>query len=667
MEKRSSDVVREEILERLQSRGDFLKLLGAAGVGAAAGASLLPGTAEGAVRTSLDPTDFHFTTRERFRPFDLLAKNFVRLDDNFSRNTKGNYTILRPGPPSEDDGTVRISDGKARFDGAADYFTILKSNTGQRAPFATVIVDVASLPEGRVYAGLYRGENNYVHAYYDRDDNEVVLEARVNGALIVLGRFTPDPADFGASFRFAFVVNENRVVALVGDRFMDIGNFRPLIERDVFFETRDAVGGPLDLRDETVLATYKNGFGASSETGSNILIDRVRAGYFGEAGVRDPKAVQYADGTPYIKNNKLYFTLTNAGLGFFEKAHWGVWTMDLSDYTKIEQVGNIFWRNAPGSNVPPTKILGHHAGQIIRDEARGRWIVVVSSWGDFGPQGGDGALVPGVITYPDKGSFGEPVFDPDPNDPDNPLVPVEPNYEPPVDILYDERPLTDNLLRGVHILTGKKHPVNNTPFPTEGKWDPGLTRIDGRWYLSYVIALDLFSNFQPALARSPVGGGHRQAVQFVGADWSKRATEGPVIQKLGGEWRLFASCGDDEPPEFQNRYPIYFLRAANPDAPANLRPRDFDPNRTEPPTAEEERLRRLAFDGYLDAPHPTNIPHPMIVPISITVNGRRRTKYIMITFNGDQFFERVLGYGTHGDFFVMQATQTVAGWEFPRR
>jgi hypothetical protein len=667
MEKRSSDVVREEILERLQSRGDFLKLLGAAGVGAAAGASLLPGTAEGAVRTSLDPTDFHFTTRERFRPFDLLAKNFVRLDDNFNSNTRGNYTVLRPGPPNEDDGFVRIGEGKARFAGQDDYYTILKSNTGQRAPFATVIVDVASLPEGRVYAGLYRGENNYVHAYYDRDDNEVVLEARVNGALIVLGRFTPDPADFGASFRFAFVVNENRVVALVGDRFMDIGNFRPLIERDVFFETRNAVGGPLDLRDETVLATYKNGFGASSETGSNILIDRVRAGYFGEAGVRDPKAVQYADGTPYIKNNKLYFTLTNAGLGFFEKAHWGVWTMDLSDYTKIEQVGNIFWRNAPGSNVPPTKILGHHAGQIIRDEARGRWIVVVSSWGDFGPQGGDGALVPGVITYPDKGSFGEPVFDPDPNDPDNPLVPVEPNYEPPVDILYDERPLTDNLLRGVHILTGKKHPVNNTPFPTEGKWDPGLTRIDGRWYLSYVIALDLFSNFQPALARSPVGGGHRQAVQFVGADWSKRATEGPVIQKLGGEWRLFASCGDDEPPEFQNRYPIYFLRAANPDAPANLRPRDFDPNRTEPPTAEEERLRRLAFDGYLDAPHPTNIPHPMIVPISITVNGRRRTKYIMITFNGDQFFERVLGYGTHGDFFVMQATQTVAGWEFPRR
>jgi hypothetical protein len=678
MEKRPSDLSREEILQRLHSRGDFLKLLGAAGVGAAAGTSLLPGSAEGAVSTSLEPTDFHFTTRERFRPFNLLAKNFVRLDDNFSSNTRRNYTILRPGPSSEDDGTVTFSNGKLRFaegsDTSNDYYTVLKSGTGQRAPYATVIIEVASLPNGAVYAGLYKDGNNYVHAYYDKDTHTVGLEAEVDGQKFVLGGAAvpvEERALFNVPFRFAFVANENEVTALVGDPASDVGNYRPIIKRDVRYETRDADAGPLDLRRRGVLSTFKNGFGARSETGSTIALDRARAGYFGEAGVRDPHVVQYADGTPYIKNNKLFFTLTNAGLGFFEKAHWGVWTMDLSDYTNIEQVGNIFWYNAnnPDDGDPgdPNKVYGHSAGQIVRDEAGGRWIVVVSSWGDFGPQGGDGALVPGVITYPDKGSFGEPVFDPEPNNPNNPLVPVEPDYEPPVDILYDELPLSVNLLRGVHILEGKRHPVNAVPFPTEGKWDPGLTRIGGRWYLSYVIALDLFSNFQPALARSPIGGDHKDAVQFVGADWSKRATEGPIIQKLGGEWRMFASCGDDEPEQFQGRYPIYFLRAANPDAPANLRPRDTNPDRLEPPTTEEEKLRRLAFDGYLDAPHPTNIPHPQIVPISITVNGRRRTKYIMITFNGVQYYEPILGYGTHGDFYVMQATQTVAGWEFPRR
>ena len=628
MDHRMDGVGAEQEAVGILARKDFLKLAGAAGIGAAAGAGLLQSGAGAAVTTNLEPTDFTFRTREQFRPFDLLARNFVRLDDGFDTNSIGNYTILRPGPPEEDDGFVRVGGGKARFDGQDDYFTILKSNTGQEAPFATVIVDVAELPaEGTVYTGLYGDELNYVHAYYekrnDANGTQVVgLEARVNGQLIVLGTTEQfEQRLFEAPFRFAFVVNENRVIALVSSP-SDLGNWRPIIERDVFFETRNAVPGPLDLRDETVLATYKNGFGARSTTGSNILFDRIRAGYYGEAGVRDPHVVQYADGTPYIKDNKLYFTLTNAGLGFFEKAHWGVWMMDLSDYTKIEQVGNIFWRNADDPIVPPTKVLGHHAGQIVRDEefngGAGRWIVLVSSWGDFGPQGGDGALTPGTVT---------------PNPPN-----------PPVDILYDELPLTTNPLRGVHILDGKKHPVNQQPFATEGKWDPGLTRIDGSWYLSYVIATDLFTDFQPALAKGPEDVDDHKLVEFVGADWEKRATEGPIIQKLGGEWRLFASCGDDEPARFQGRYPIYFLEAANPEAAPDV--------------------RRLAFDGYLDAPHPTNIPHPMIVPITTRAGGRTRTKYIMITFNGDQYYIERLGYGTHGDFYVMQAEQTVRGREF---
>jgi len=644
MDKRATDLTGDELLARLHDRKEFLKLLGAAGIGAAAGVSVLPGAAEGAVRTSLQPTDFSFEIRKQFRPFHLLAENFVQLDDSFNTNTIGNYTILRPGPPEEDDGSVTVQNSKMRFTGQDDYYTILKSNTGQEAPFATVIIEVASLPEdGTVYAGLYRDELNYVHAYYDKDTNTVGLEARVNGQDYQLGSTQEEERRlFETPFRFAFAVNENRVVALVGSS-SDLGGWRPVIERDLFFETN----GQMDLRDQQWLepspTALQNGFGARSESGSDILIDRVRAGYYGEVGVRDPHVVQYADGTPYIKNNKLYFTLTNAGLGFFEKAHWGVWTMDLSDYTKIEQVGNIFWRNADDPVVPPTKVLGHHAGQIIIDEEGERWIVLVSSWGDFGPQGGDqiaGGF--GLITYPDEA----------------------PTYAPPVDILYDELPLSEDILRGVHILLGKKHPVNNVPFPTEGKWDPGLTRIDGTWYLSYVIALDLFSNFQPALAKSDVD--HDTALEFVGADWEKRATEGPIIQKLGGEWRLFASCGDDEPAEFRGRYPIYFLESANPNAPDDLRPRDT-PERFEPPTEEENQLRRLAFDGYLDAPHPTNIPHPMIVPIPIVHNGRKMTKYIMLTFNGDQYYIERLGYGTHGDFYVMQARQKVRGWEFSRR
>jgi hypothetical protein len=112
------------------------------------------------------------------------------------------------------------------------------------------------------------------------------------------------------------------------------------------------------------------------------------------------------------------------------------------------------------------------------------------------------------------------------------VTPPDQINNPPVDILYDEvSSSTDDLLSGVQILTGKRHPVNDVPYKTEGKWDPGLTRIGDRWYLSYVIALDLFTDFQPALARSASSTDHT-ALEFVGADWGKRATEGPVIQRV---------------------------------------------------------------------------------------------------------------------------------------
>lgn len=600
MEKNTSDVAGKDTAARLPSRGDFLKVLGAAGVGATVGSNVLLREALSAERliNNPRPTDLTFSIKKQFRPFDLLAKNFVQLRDGFDSDTSANYAVFAPTPESNR-GNASVRRGALRVNGDA-YFALFRSTTSQEAPFATVIVDVQAFSdttgaENTVYAGLVKDQSNYVTAFYNNATKKVGLSACVNGTVRTLG--TVD-ATLAAPLRFAFVANENEVTALVGDSSSPIGNFRPLIKRDVKFET----SGALDLRDVTVLGGYKNGFGARAASGK-IVLGGVEAGYYGEAGVRDPHCVQYADGTPYIKENKLYFTLTNAGLGFFEKAHWGVWTMDLDDYDNIEQVGNVFWHNDGDT----TKVLGHHAGQIVLDEAKGRWIVLVSSWGDFGPQGGDGALTPGVVTP-------------------NPA-------NPPVDILYTERPGSENILNGVHVLTGKRHPVNDVPYKTEGKWDPGITRIGDRWYFAYVIANDLFTDFQPALARSAVGGDHT-ALTFVGTDAGKRATEGPIIQKLGSQWRVLASCGDDEPDElgFDNKYPMYTLD--------------------------------MRFDGYLDAPHPTNIPHPMVVPIPLSTGN---TKYIMITFNGTQYYEPLLGYGTHGDFIVMEAAQVMRGYAFPPR
>jgi hypothetical protein len=51
------------------------------------------------------------------------------------------------------------------------------------------------------------------------------------------------------------------------------------------------------------------------------------------------------------------------------------------------------------------------------------------------------------------------------------------------------------------------------------------------------------------------------------------------------------------------------------------------------------------------------------VPLTAT----QQTRYQMVTFDGTPYHDEVLGYGTHGDFYVMQAAQVADGYEFPPR
>ena len=50
--------------------------------------------------------------------------------------------------------------------------------------------------------------------------------------------------------------------------------------------------------------------------------------------------------------------------------------------------------------------------------------------------------------------------------------------------------------------------------------------------------------------------------------------------------------------------------------------------------------------GRLDAPYPTNIPHPQLL-------RRDDGSWLMVTFDGTQRAARTMGYGGHGDVVVM--------------
>jgi hypothetical protein len=165
-----------------------------------------------------------------------------------------------------------------------------------------------------------------------------------------------------------------------------------------------------------------------------------------------------------------------------------------------------------------------------------------------------------------------------------------------------------DLLRGVHLLETERLAL---PISVSS-WDPSFTRIDGRWHVAFVESpsQDPFS-FHPALAVGPPGGGYDSGLELVGRDEEPQECEGPIIQRVGGAWYVVASNKDAE------EYRVYDLS-----------------------------MRQL---GVLDAPYVTNIPHPQIVDVP---GGG----HLMVTFDGTQYAENVMGYGGHGDVLVMTAS-----------
>jgi hypothetical protein len=515
-----------------------------------------------AARLAPSLLDLEFSIVEQFRPFDLLPEGFVQVHEQFREASLRRLTrtgLQSEGAPAQ----MSLSPGRLRLTSSRAEPTLLRAEAGPVAPYCTVIVTIGSSETGAdeagtVTAGLVRDASNYVIASFERNGDPakaaVAIDVRVEGRTTRVASVNVDRA--GVT-RYAFTVNENYVTALVA-RGVD---WVPVVQH--------RITDLLDLRNPAVLRQYRYGFGAGG-AGTTVTIEDVRAGYFGQAGIRDLHVISHSDGRPYIRNGKLYLTATQAGLSFFQAAHWGVWTLDLDEPYQVEPVAALFFER-------DGLVLGDHAGQIVADDHDGGFHVAVSSWGDFAFKG--------------------------------------------MHVRYCRT--FNNILSGVHVLKSAR-----MSLPTDvSAWDPSMVRIGGRWYVGFVESPyqdpTRGFNFHPALARSDRGGSLNR-LSKVGADLSRDQTEGTILQKVGGRWYLLASDGVDR------QYRVYDLS--------------------------------MKLLGFLKAPYGSNIPHPQVIPIS----DQGQTTYLLITFEGTQYHEELLGYGTHGDLIVMRAAQTRRGSEFER-
>ncbi|MCR6031416.1 hypothetical protein GGQ22_08140 [Nocardioides sp. zg-579] len=454
--------------------------------------------------------DLSLQITDQHRPFALVAPGFAALEG---------YAVR----PSD------AGPGRGRDVGLHD--------SGPPAPFAAVQARVTPGGEGATAAlGLATPAGEHVLVRWSSRTGRVTIEVRTGGRTRVLRRRTVSPAGSPTgTFGLAFALCENQVTAL-----LDTGaGWEPVLTE------RTKVADLVDLRREDVLAEHRYAW-----AGQDVALE-VDAGVFGMTGLRDPHLVQHADGTPYERDGRVYLTWTCAGLGFFQQAHWTVWSLDPADPRDMRLEGQLFSRR-------DGLVLGDHAGQVVRDGDR--WLVASSSWGDFEP-----------------GS---------------------------IHVRHTET--TADVLHGVHVLDHER-----TPLPTEqGTWDPGFTRVDGAWHVGYVESpsQDPF-DFHPVLARTRAARWHEDLEPVLVAD-DLHQTEGPIIATVEDTTWFLASDGD------ARHYPVFDLGG-----------------------------RRV---GRLDAPYPSNIPHPQL--LADPAGG-----WWMISFEGTQFAEPVMGYGGHGDVVLLHS------------
>lgn len=294
----------------------------------------------------------------------------------------------------------------------------------------------------------------------------------------------------------------------------------------------------------------------ASGTGS---ITRLRAGGFGQLGLRDLRLVTDAEGAAYrpsgLGASSVLLSATSAGPGFFGTAHASVWELD-TDTLSLTHRSDLFFRR-------DGRVYGDHAIHLVRDGED--WLVATSTWGDF--------------------------------------------RDPAIDHVHAELGRTRaDLLGGRHVVDTQPLRLPTAGLRSVGVWDPHLVRTTEAggptWLVGYVSARRYF-DFHPALATGPT----LEALTLRAAVGDRRATEGTTLARVDDEWRVLASDGRDNRRRHRAAYPVF----------------DLD-------------LRQL---GTLEAPYPTNLPWPTLVP-----DGRSGS--LLVAFDGTRLGGRLTGYGTHG-------------------
>ena len=92
-------------------------------------------------------------------------------------------------------------------------------------------------------------------------------------------------------------------------------------------------------------------------------------------GQADPQIVQNTDGTPLIRDGKLYICFTTRGFEQIRDSYQGVYSLDIDSY-ELQLEGALFFGKGDG------KIYGFHATKVVYDETNKEYLVMTTTHAD---------------------------------------------------------------------------------------------------------------------------------------------------------------------------------------------------------------------------------------------------------------------------------------------